>query len=251
MTHSNSCVRTLGVDLASAAKKTGVCVLAWDMGFARVETLEVGADDAEIVALQRQCDATGIDAPFGWPEPFKTFLARGSGAYLPDWTEDYRDQMRFRRTDHSVKKVIERWPLSVSSDLIAVPAMRCAGLLARLGVEDFSGDGRVFEVYPAAALYRWKLMDRGYKGAKGEARRALLVDELLSRAPWLRVDQGDFGRMRASDDAFDALICALVARAASLGLTDGPPSHDRELACQEGWIHLPAVDSLERLGEGG
>lgn len=248
MTGSKFCVRTLGVDLASAAQKTGVCVLAWDMGIAKVETLEVGADDAEIVNLQRHCEVTGIDAPFGWPDLFKAFLARNNDAYSPDWTADHRDGLRFRQTDQFVKHLINRWPLSVSSDLIAVPAMRCAGLLARLGVEDFSGDGRVFEVYPAAALSRWGLPNRGYKGKKGMATRVRLVDRLCADAPWLRVEQSEIDQMKSSDDALDALICALVARAASLKLTDGPPSNVAEVAKAEGWIHVPTVDSLTKLG---
>jgi hypothetical protein len=42
------------------------------------------------------------------------------------------------------------------------------------------------------------------------------------------------------DDYLDALICALVARAAELGLTYEPkPGVESELAEVEGWIHLP------------
>lgn len=249
MTTFKSSFRVLGVDLASAPRKTGVCVLAWDGGLPRIERLEVGADDAEILDLQRSCDAVGIDAPFGWPEPFTTFLASRGEDYVPEWKADHRDELRFRRTDFKVKELINKWPLSVSSDLISVPAMRCAGLLARLGVEDFSGDGRVFEVYPAAALSRWGLLPSAtYKGAKGASTRSLLVDQLRRETPWLQVDSRDLDGMRASDDAFDALVCALVARSAMMGLTEGPPNEDAEVARKEGWIHLPAHDSLERLG---
>lgn len=247
MTKPQPFARTLGVDLASAANKTGVCVLAWANGFAEVETLEVGADDASILTLQRGCDAVGIDSPFGWPSSFKSFLAMDMGGYVPDWGTDYRDQLRYRRTDHYVKEVLKKTPLSVSSDLIAVPAMRCAGILARMGVEDRSGDGRIFEVYPAAAFSRWGMPDKGYKAAKGKAVRAQLVDQLCAAVPWLRFNKRDIDLMKASDDALDGLICALVARAAALGLTDGPPADDLELACEEGWIHLPTSDSLARM----
>ncbi len=42
---------------------------------------------------------------------------------------------------------------------------------------------------------------------------------------------------RESDDALDAVICALVARAVTLGQTREPPPESR--ADAEGWIHLP------------
>jgi hypothetical protein len=43
------------------------------------------------------------------------------------------------------------------------------------------------------------------------------------------------------------LVAALVARAALLGLTDGPPTEDRPRAAREGWIHLPIRGSLGLL----
>lgn len=52
---------------------------------------------------------------------------------------------------------------------------------------------------------------------------------------------------RHRHDAFDALVAALVARAALLGLTDGPPAEARARAEREGWIHLPLRGSLELL----
>ena len=51
----------------------------------------------------------------------------------------------------------------------------------------------------------------------------------------------------ASDDALDAVLCALIARAAALGLTVPPPDQDRERARAEGWIHLPRRGSLGEL----
>jgi hypothetical protein len=46
----------------------------------------------------------------------------------------------------------------------------------------------------------------------------------------------------------DALVSSLVARAIEQGLTDPIPRGMRWQAIREGWIHLPAADSLERLG---
>jgi len=55
---------------------------------------------------------------------------------------------------------------------------------------------------------------------------------------------------REDDDNFDAFVSALVARAAVLGLTDPIPRGMRWRAMREGWIHLPAADSLPRLVTG-
>jgi hypothetical protein len=47
-------------------------------------------------------------------------------------------------------------------------------------------------------------------------------------------------RAGADHNCFDALIASLVARAAALGLTQGPESdEDADRAVREGWIHVP------------
>jgi len=43
------------------------------------------------------------------------------------------------------------------------------------------------------------------------------------------------------------VLCALIARAAALGLTEPPPPDAFESAGAEGWIHLPRKGSLEQL----
>ena len=51
----------------------------------------------------------------------------------------------------------------------------------------------------------------------------------------------------ASDDALDAFISSLVARAVARGKTDPPRKKQLELARQEGWIHVPQEGSLGAL----
>lgn len=63
-------VNTLGVDLASCAKRTATCVIEWEKCRASIRQLVVGADDDAITSLAGDADAVGIDAPFGWPAPF-------------------------------------------------------------------------------------------------------------------------------------------------------------------------------------
>jgi hypothetical protein len=52
--------------------------------------------------------------------------------------------------------------------------------------------------------------------------------------------------LRRSDDAFDSMVCALLARTVELGLTIDPGSGATS-AESEGWIHLPVEGSLQLL----
>jgi len=237
-------LQTVGVDLASAAGKTSWCRMSWHSQRGSVDALELGADDERLVACAEGADVVGIDAPFGWPSAFVRMLQDAPRAM--QWPDE-RDTLRFRATDHHVRERTGLWPLSVSSDLIGVVAMRCRGLLARLGAAGHT----CFEVYPAAALQRWGIEPRGYKGA---ARRAALgerVDALLRAVTWLELTPEHQALVRSCDDAFDALLAALCARAAAVGLVD---EQDRMPAgaevAREGWIMLPSRSALARLANG-
>ena len=241
---------TLGVDLASQPKRTATCLIRWDRGSARIETLSMGATDADLHELFGRADKIGIDAPFGWPAPFTRAIAAYSGATF--WPSADVPRLRFRRTDEFARERLGRWPLSVSSDLIAVPAMRAARLLAEAAAIgesiDRSGSGRFVEVYPAAALRVWGFPSRGYKGAKGAKVRAGLASALAERtADWLILSEEDRARCTASDDMLDALVAALIARAAAIGRCEPIPPNDLELAREEGWIALPQPRSLDPL----
>ncbi len=82
---------TLGLDLAAQAERTAACLLRWD-ATCIVETLEVGVDDQRALAMMRAATISGIDAPFGWPDPAVEALARyrTSG----DWPELAFDELR-------------------------------------------------------------------------------------------------------------------------------------------------------------
>jgi predicted nuclease with RNAse H fold len=244
-------VKTLGIDLASDPKKTGACVVAWGAGEAAVEELWVGADDDELVKAHRRVDITGIDAPFGWPIPFVEFVCRSGNSMAVLWTAGNKRKLRFRLTDFRVHEITRHWPLSVSTDLIGVPALRCAGLLERMGVSDRSGDGRVYETYPASALRVWGLPATGYKGPNKRKERESIWAELERLMPWLRFAEPwmvDF--LMDSDDALDAFIAALIARAAKVGLTIRPNEEELPRAQTEGWIHVPIEGSLSGLMAG-
>ena len=247
-------IQTLGVDLASREDTTAACVLRWHAEAVEIATLCPRVDDNTIVSLAGGVDAIGIDAPFGWPFGFVEFVRRHHGGepwpVAWSYTENMR-ALRLRRTDLEVRARLGRDPLSVSSDRIALPAMRCAGLLHRLGVRDRSGrDGRVYEVYPALALKLWVGRSSGYKQSGNASKRraareqrAEIVARLRSKALWLPALE----ECIESDHLLDALVAALIARAAHLGLVEPIPDDARELACTEGWIAIPAGDALDRL----
>jgi len=241
-------MRTVGVDLSASPDKTAVAVLEWFDDRAEVVELAVGCDDAAIRRLVDGATRVGIDSPFGWPDDFVEFVVAHHRGGLPGGRGldeiSRRRPLALRRTDLWVAASGLGRPLSVSADQIAHVAFRCAGLLADLGVED-RVDGWAVEAYPAGALKRWGLTSRGYKRSANRSVLAELVDALCSAAPWLVLGRHD-GLMRTDDDAFDAVITALIARAAELGLTTRPSADDLTVALREGWIHVPecALDSL-------
>jgi len=197
----------------------------------------------------------GIDCPVGWPRQFTDLLiAARAGKVPPDTAGDAagKQALAFRRTDLAVHAVTGRWPLSVSADRIAYPAMRCAGLLARLAatgqqVRRSGIDSLVAEVYPAAALRIWGLATASYKaaGATISDSRSGLVDALMNQTGWLNWGDWRFLCLE-SHDALDAVVCSIVAGAVQLGRTTGPTDDEVAVAEEEGWIHLPDRDFLTR-----
>jgi predicted nuclease with RNAse H fold len=251
---------TLGIDLSADPARTAACVVAWRDGGAAVESVEEGLDDGALhERIERVEDAgglTGIDAPFAWPVPFLEALdAHARDGSFP---AGYRDpRLQFRATDLFVAGVARR-PLSVSTNLIGVTAMRCARLLHEVGARrgarvDPAGTDGVAEVYPAAALVAWGgrgegLDPQGYKtGPAARAARGRLVAALGAR-PWLQLPAAACDACERSDHALDAVLAALAARAVERGLTHAPQTAEqRRLASVEGWIHVPVAGSLDRL----
>ncbi|MFC3571852.1 DUF429 domain-containing protein [Streptomyces yaanensis] len=250
---------TVGVDLAASARRTAVCRVVWGDGDGLTAEFLVPEGDQELLAAVRAADKTGLDCPLGWPSSFvATVLAHHRGVRLPppvrfEERADGRpglDALRFRLTDDVTWKATSmRPPLSVSTDLLGVVALRAAYLLDALAATGVSvprdGSGPVAEVYPAAALRRWGIrLTHSYKSATPEA-RALREHIVRSVEEGLGLALPDSVRARCADshDHLDALVCALVARAVLIGDTLRPRSPDeREAARQEGWIHLPGTD---------
>lgn len=163
-------MRTLGVDLAAATKKTAVAVLEWDAGTARLEHLALDVNDREIVELFGASSMTAIDCPVGWPDAFLPFLTGhlnfDAHPVLDHDGIEGRRLLAYRETDRFVTGHTGLIPLSVSADRLAHPAMRCAVIQAKIaaeyGPQARDGSGRLAEVYPAASLKVWGLQARGW-----------------------------------------------------------------------------------------
>lgn len=250
---------TGGVDLAADPRRTASCAIDWENG--RVEMSDGAVDDDRIVALAHRASLSGWDVPLGWPDAFVESL----GAHHPgpkpgrgvlDAGPDARRSMRYRLTDRRIAAASDpvRWPLSVSTDLIAVPALRAAALQRRLVEEGLSIDrsgtaGAVAETYPAGALAAWGWPSRGYKGAAGRELRVDVVARLVASLPHLALTPAVRAIMVESDDRLDAFVCALVARAVATGRSTAPAEVDLPVARREGWIDVStSVPSELSLG---
>jgi predicted nuclease with RNAse H fold len=248
-------VKTVGVDLAADPRRTAVCEIDW-VSHAVRSSDRPGTDEVVVAAIVG-ADAAAIDVPPGWPDEFvDAVLAHRDGvswppAYLTPPSD--REPLRFRATDRAVQ-ALGGLPLSVSTDRIGVAAMRGARLqhlLREAGVEiDRSGvTGRVVEAYPAAALRQWGLVSQGYKRAANVENLRALVTDTVARCGELAAAATEC-LANCDDDDLDAFICAVVARAAFLGLTAPPRPEHLAAARREGWIHVPTAPLEVIVGQG-
>lgn len=244
-------MRTLGIDLSANTTKTGACEIDWHVG--TVQLIQRPVTDDQLVAAIGAAAMTGIDIPLGWPDGFVTaVVAHHHGRPWPSAAiapPADREPLRFRLTD-LVTRDRGAQPLSVSTDRIGVAAMRGARLQHLLAERGFSIDrsgttGSIAEVYPAAALRHWGLTSSGYKGGSNAAICRVLAADLAARCG--RITRAVTACLEGcDDDALDAVVCAVVAKAVLLGVTERPTPDQMEAAKREGWIHVPTA-SIEDI----
>jgi len=257
---------SVGVDLSVSRRRTAVVSVEWGDRCASVSEPRVGVGDEELLGLVAGAEWVGISAPFGWPTAMVS--AVHSYGVSGMWPEVDKVSFRYRRTDLFVReRLLEEtgrkvWPLSVSSDGIALRAARLARLREEVGATrgrkfDRGGADGVVEVFPGSALLLWGFERGVYRrsdGSRGDeelmAGREEFVSSLEAEAPWLKWVGGSREVCLGNEDAMDALICAFVARAAGLGLTRRPGVEVEDEAKREGWVHLPEKDGLRSLVSG-
>lgn len=238
---------TTGVDLAAQPARTAVAVVAWGADGAELTTLRLDNTDADVVRLAQGSAQVGIDCAFGWPDEFVAYVSahtRGEPPHPDLRGIAGRRRLAYRETDRVVQSLTGRLPLSVSTDRLGLTAMRCADLLAAFAgtgddIDRSGATGRLVEVYPAAALRTWRVDVTGYK--TDAAARVRATASLLDAAPWLTVSPEQHALMAASDDPFDAVVAALIARAHAVRATHPVPPAHADRARREGWIALPST----------
>lgn len=241
---------TIGIDVASQPRDSAACVVTWHANRAEIVQVVAGVGDERTLELISfgGAERVALDVPLGWPNTFVEQLTRHHrGDPWHELEDPKQKSFTHRATDHWIHDQVGLWPLSVSTDRIAYPAMRMARVLGRLDRVDRSGAAQVVEVYPAAALKRWGLDARLYKRLVGRPALVRLVENLRRETPWLIADGPVWECIGQDDNQFDALICALIARAVARGLCEEIPPQHREVARIEGWIHLPLKGSLQEL----
>lgn len=188
--------------------------------------------------------------PFGWPDGFVALMADRRDrplppALVPDerrWETWRTAEVARRSTDQFLydHPSVATRPLAASFDRLGATAAIWVLVEARLAAEGVAVDrsgvtGRVCETYPRAAQAAW--------GHRGFSKPGL--EELGAMFPFLRLPEQLTGSL-ATDDVRDAVVCAVVARARTLGLTILPRDEQLEPARREGWIHV-VVESLDAL----
>lgn len=232
-------LRVVGVDLASQPTKSSLCVIEWDERPRVIELARPAGDDL-IVARAATADAVGMDCPFGWPSKFiETVSRHHDRRSIADVDTTPRD-LRLRTTDQWIRaNHVPRDPLSVSTDRLGIVALRGIRILERIAGPgaDRSGAAGIYETYPGGSLAKWGLRSTGYKGVDGTDARRGIVDALA-----VHVDlAGTADQLVANDDDLDAVITAVVAGLAHMGFTTSAPPEHHDVACVEGWIHVPVV----------
>jgi len=256
-------MQTVGVDLSVTRRRTAAVSVDWGDSSATVGEPVVAIGDEELASAVAGAEWVGISAPFGWPLAMVSALhAYGTTG---SWPGVEKGAFRYRRTDVFVHDLLleevgrKVWPLSVSSDGIALRAWRLGRLreevAERSGVKfDRSGGDGVVEVFPGAALLLWGFERGVYRRGEGSSdeeavfgAREEFLSGLEAEAPWLKWAGDARAVCVANEDAVDGLICALVARAAGLGLTRRVSEEFADDGRREGWVHLPEKSCLSRL----
>src|SRR4051812_18093338 len=125
---------TLGIDLASQPRSTAICAIEWREREAVITALWGGGGGDGGAPLHGKLlvsalrggwgggpsgspSKVAIDAPLGWPADFVRGVANPER--WPVGIDGVRSRLERRATDHWVRRITGKLPLSVSTDRIA------------------------------------------------------------------------------------------------------------------------------------
>lgn len=254
----------LGVDLAVNLRDTGLCqLISRGDELAAVFPAIPETDDDLLNLIAAEEEVVGIDVPLGWPADFAAAVARYMAGPDGQWTEDEDEfaasYFRLRETDkalvaYGATQDVKLSPMSITADKLGAPAMKAAWIMSELSRRDDSftvdrtgREGMIVEVYPAAAIKLWQLDFPKYKNLSAiESAAALATCREKIAAQGLPIS--GIGGL-TTEHQLDALICALVARAARRNLTvvPDPARHSWATLSVEGWIHAPKPNTFHQL----
>lgn len=255
----SSLINVSGIDWATKPKNRALVQLQYDSSTARARVTKIEQQLPHDMIAQIVNDpaiqVVGVDIPFGWPASFVEFVGHWSATYRPQASRPgMAKHFSYRTTDLFVQETLGKWPLSVSSERIALGAFAWAQYVQehRLHQRIDCGSGRIgegptiIEVYPAATLaalsHSVTLKIKGYK--KDASIRRTLLDALFNE---FKVDCADEERLKLvsqgtdSDktDAFIAALTALIYAGVPGRSIHNPTPEQKDSAQHEGWIFFP------------
>ena len=226
-------VDLIGIDCATQPNKVGLALAQWDGAVVRIQDCRTGsAADPPAAIVSRWLQHTdtallALDAPLGWPLALaQTLTGHQAGAGMGAAAH----ALFRRRTDDAIHQRFRKRPLEVGANFISRTAVAALALLEELRDEHSHPIPLAWnpaelervsaiEVYPAATR-----LAHGSEGRGGSLEGLEQALDLTALG----------GRLPASADAVDALVCVVAAADFLQGRAPGP--EDLALAQHEGWI---------------
>ena len=223
----------IGIDCATQPNKVGLALAQWDGAVARVVECRTGsAADPPAAIVSRWLQHTdtallALDAPLGWPLALaQTLTGHQAGAGMGTSAH----ALFRRRTDDAIHQRFRKRPLEVGANFISRTAVAALDLLEHLRIErahpiPLAWDPNALEVISAIEIY--PAATRLAHGSEGRGGSLEGLEQALDLTAL-------GGRLPASADAVDALVCVIAAADFLQGRAPGP--EDLVLAQHEGWI---------------
>jgi predicted RNase H-like nuclease len=238
-------MKIIGIDCATQKKNIGLSLATFENGKAYLresktakgpltvaENISNWIEDNEKVLI-------AIDAPLGWPVSLGNKLLDHTAGGCID--EESNNMFR-RMTDRFVKEKIGKQSLDVGADRIARTAHSALKILGELRVltdqrlnlcwdPEEEHKSSVIEVYPAATMEIYNILNKGYKDKNKISEREQILNDLKR---CIEIDDSLDELLISNADILDSAICILAAT--DFLNKDVFMPVNEELAKKEGWI---------------